>query len=82
MVWDEETREQLGRVIIGLTAFLLALNMGVIIFVSIKTLCRNLKLRVLKKKWLAAEETEKSTAKLKAEFEKADQVESDSDSSI
>ena len=53
LVWDEVTREQLGTIIVGLTAILLAMNMGVIVFVSIKGLCRNLKLRSLKKKSLA-----------------------------
>ena len=50
LVWEENAREMLGNLIIGFTAFLLALNMVVIIIVSIKALCRSCYLRKLKKR--------------------------------
>lgn len=54
LVWDEKTRETLGTLIIGLTAYLLAMNMVVIIVVSIKAICRACYLRKLKRKALKA----------------------------
>ena len=53
LVYELDVREQIGNIIIGLTAFLFTMNMVVIVYVSIRALKRKLYLRNLKKKALA-----------------------------
>ena len=49
LVWEEQTRNVCGNVIVALTSLLLLLNLVVIVVVSIKGLCRKLYLRRIKK---------------------------------
>ena len=53
LVWEESIRDQIGNVLIGLTAFLLGTNKLVIIFVSIKAIIRKCFLRGLRNKVIA-----------------------------
>jgi len=50
LVWEQTVRTRIGEIIIALTAILIAINMILIIVVSIKALCWNLHLKKLKKK--------------------------------
>lgn len=49
LVWDDTTKEWCGNAIVGLASFLLALNLGIIIVVSIRGLTRKCYLRRLKR---------------------------------
>ena len=58
IVWDEKVREQIGNIVVGLTILLIACNMTVIIFASIRPLCRKCYLRNLRKKTLRKHQEE------------------------
>lgn len=49
LVFDVEARVQIGNWIVGMTAVLLCANMAVIVFVSIKAICRKCYLKKVKK---------------------------------
>ena len=53
LVWEESVRDQIGNVLVGLTAFLLFINMLVIIVISIRALMRRCYLNGLRRKAIA-----------------------------
>ena len=70
IVWHEKVRERIGDIIVGLTILLIASNMVVIVFASIRPLCRKCYLRNLRKKALLKYQEE---MKIKQEKNKQEQ---------